>query len=532
MMCLPKWKRPAQVSWDTGRFPGLAIKASQVRTSRMQLAQKLEAAKARQDVEIGLGPCELRSGLPTKWLAPLVSFGTLSLFSTDVPGECLPGMCLALFSKLAPSNSSISNVLEATPHSLPGVRFWLASVATDSCKPACRIPEQMLSLSVLDAALAAVRCTTTLVVVDENIMSASRYSLHSIGSQEAAVARETNVILLYHVCSRHLNFLHFEPTASALTSGRPTTLLGLLGESYAPFSCEPSHLDANLQGLLAGGESDSKTQPHDGQSLPRSFEVTHGQSRDCKPLGPAVVTFSTPKKMIVASTWDDRGLPGGVTHLIYPNAHSNLALSLVADPPSAEDYGTHPGRLAPGYLWPRDPDNVVHLGTVSQDAVTSSLHILHQLDLEEGRSYRVVARSDGTVSFIAVDDNTGSLTSLLLPVSASGGNWSASGGYVATVGVMLLSHKPGLGLPGCDGAVWFEGKIVGLPERPFGPAGQCKLFVPASYHGGGEGSHGAYTAAVFVGIWLRGKLLKPADLYSQVCEPCALAFCCVFCCVF
>ena len=261
--------------------------------------------------------------------------------------------------------------------------------------------------------------------------------------------------------------------------------------------------------------------PHNHSAPSRTLlglQVIQGTTTAGKPVGPAVVSFQAPR-MVVASTWDERGFPFGVCHIIYPSQSAGkrcantLAISLVTVPPTAADYGTQPGRLAPGYLWPTEESKcLVHLGTVSQDALTSSAHFLHELLLEEDRTYRVTAVPDGTVSFAAADNNPRSITSLVLPVSASGGNWSTTGGYVAAEAVLLLSHKPGLIWPGSDGAVWFEGRVVGTADRPFGPAGMGKLFVPPSWHG----SRGSYPAAVLKGLWLCGKLVRSADLYKQV----------------
>jgi len=367
ILCAPRWRRPAMVHWDVSRFPRLQINETVVRATRLKFAERLRLAKRRQEAEIDLGPCEAASGLPSRWLARVASLGTLALCSTDVPGDCLPGACLALFFTLAPLRSRIAGVLEkfssiagrATPDTLAGVRRWLASIAeaVDCCGPdgltasaSCRIPRRMLPLSVLDAALAAVGCAATLVVVDECIMaSAGRYSMHSIGSQEAGIARESNVILLYHMQTQHINFLHFVPTlllldtTSAVTSGCQTTLLGLLGETYAPFLCEPPHLDGHLRGLLAGGQPDSQPQL---PSFCQSISGACNEDGEAEGYCEAVLAYQSVR---ICGQWVEGHPCGPIT--ITP-LEGGFAFQLDTLPPTAADYASNPSLIAEGYLWP------------------------------------------------------------------------------------------------------------------------------------------------------------------------------------
>lgn len=365
-----------------------------------------------------------------------------------------------------------------------------------------------LPIGLLHAALQEHGCRVSLLVIDDHIASGSFAALYSLG---AAGPYHSDVVVVYDKATTHVSLLRSQASSVA-------TRLGEVCASQVGLGDQVEHLEEHLEQVwqsLAGGDGAGGLHLH--------YDVILGEVDNCgKPFGPAVVSFPAPR-MLVASTWDERGVPFGVCHIIYPpppaqakgqeRARSALAMSLVTNPPTAADYDTHPGRLAPGYLWPtEESESLVHIGTVPPDVLTGSEHFLHQLILEEGRSYRVTARSDKTVYFAAADDVPRSVTSLVLPVSASGGNWSASGGYVAAEAVLLLSHEPGQIWPGSDGAVWFEGRLVGNARRPFGPAGQGKLFVPPSYHG----KQGGYPAAVLKGLWLNGTLATPTDLFKQV----------------
>jgi len=369
----------------------------------------------------------------------------------------------------------------------------------------------MLPLSVLDAALAAVGCAATLVVVDECIMaSAGRYSMHSIGSQEAGIARESNVILLYHMQTQHINFLHFVPTlllldtTSAVTSGCQTTLLGLLGETYAPFLCEPPHLDGHLRGLLAGGQPDSQPQL---PSFCQSISGACNEDGEAEGYCEAVLAYQSVR---ICGQWVEGHPCGPIT--ITP-LEGGFAFQLDTLPPTAADYASNPSLIAEGYLWPTP--SLANGGR-------RLLKLSATYDEDQQRSYCVdMDRSASTnsvsdvcnpdvlwhIRLRCIDEEPACVAERRLPpmVSRVVLNMGIARGDHATI---CLVHHPTV-----VQSVVYSGAVFGDSHQPFARHGLGTLIYPMGLpgHHWRQRQHYTVSASLLGAEWRVGQCIVGAD---------------------
>ena len=298
--------------------------------------------------------------------AQMEQLGCPSVVNGSTAGQC----AIYAFSRLLSQRSCgptecAEQVAALKAEAAQQPRKWITTAAFESGDAAFSQAEinyasqegAQVQLGMLHLALAKAGISCLLLVVG-NRQASGRVHLLSFGALHTLVS---NLMLVYNIADTHLSILTGDAGSTSSTS-----LADLAVSCFGPAGHEMLEgAQSPFWRYRAGGD--------DGvQGVPVEFGVHHYADApyvrvdgtiapDGTPYGPAVAIFrgSGPQapQIAVAANWNHDGLPSGLCHIIHsPSVASgrHLAMSLETEVPSAADYNSHPGRVAPGYLWPTE----------------------------------------------------------------------------------------------------------------------------------------------------------------------------------
>ena len=418
-------------------------------------------------------------GLHCGW-APLPSAGCVSdltyadlgklwggqLHESRRDGECVPSAFLALLRHIAQHYDADSVVpsllakLEATLDPLQEARRWLDQISVGDSSPS--VPGSAMRLGLLHGGLRKLEVSLLLLQTEYQDQRLASVRGFRLGSPSVPLVQ--HAILLYNSCDTHVVCLTLSKAQQGADS--PTMLASCMQQFSTLPVVQPTDPLLNLH--AAGDTADGAMPSTDLPVRLPSFCASISGSADHNGQAHGLCSADLAWHPITLTGQWTAGLPHGDITLCRATTNESdrcFTIELCTEEPYSPHYHSHPSRIAPGFLWPKE--SPLWCGR----RVLTFVRFDADGGREIERTYAVAAEGESHfVNLAAVDSDGECVTGL--PPRAAGGKLER-GVYAGSQAKLCVHLESEANL-----CTIFEGSVRGVPNVPFARFGAGVLYAP------------------------------------------------------